>query len=698
MLNDLIFEGSENVIVTITGTSNSSGTVLYDTTPATVTIADDNSVPVVTINDASIVEGGFLSFPVILSNPSATDITITFGFTNVTTTDADYNNTPKTVTFLAGTTAATVTVNTTADTIDELDETLTIGVISTTATVGSITDVATGTIIDNNAAPTVLISAPTVVEGTDAVFTVTLSNPSSVDTVITIITTPGTADTSDYITTTTTVTIPAGATSITVSVPTTNDTISEPSENFSVTGTITSGNTNNTTVSGTATITDNDGAPTVNIGDATIIEGLDAVLIITLNNPSSVDTVIAITTTSGTADTSDYTSVTTTVTIPAGSTSVTVNVPTTNDTISEPSENFSVTGTVTSANTINTTTTGIVTIMDNDGVPIVSIGDATTTEGKSLNFPISLSNSSATDITITIVFTNITTTNGDYTITPVTVTFAAGSTTAMAIVATTEDTLDEVDETLTVAVISTTGSVGNTADTAIGTIIDNDDTPGISLVKEGVFDDNNSDGSTQVGETITYTFTIVNTGNVPLTNIYIVDNLPGLVMVGSPIPVLQVGASNNANYTATYTITQEDITRIEVTNQAEVLGTSPNGNIVKNESVKKIDLPIVLSVPCIVEVFNAVSPNGDGKNDVFYIKGLECFPDNTVEIYNRWGVLVFERDHYNNEDRVFKGISEGRVTINQAEQLPTGTYFYILKYKDENSKGFEKSGYLYINK
>jgi gliding motility-associated-like protein len=95
-------------------------------------------------------------------------------------------------------------------------------------------------------------------------------------------------------------------------------------------------------------------------------------------------------------------------------------------------------------------------------------------------------------------------------------------------------------------------------------------------------------------------------------------------------------------------------------------------------------------------VFNALSPNG--KNDLFYIQGLECYPDNTVEIYNRWGALVFERDHYNNADRAFRGISEGNITVNQKEELPDGTYYYVFKYKDSDAFVHQKAGYLYINR
>ncbi|OXA75158.1 gliding motility-associated C-terminal domain-containing protein [Flavobacterium aquidurense] len=95
-------------------------------------------------------------------------------------------------------------------------------------------------------------------------------------------------------------------------------------------------------------------------------------------------------------------------------------------------------------------------------------------------------------------------------------------------------------------------------------------------------------------------------------------------------------------------------------------------------------------------VYNAVSPNGDGINDSFHIKGIDQYPDNTVEIYNRWGVKVFDTKSYNESDNMFRGYSDGRATINRGEKLPTGTYFYILKYNN-TKRVVEQSGYLYIN-
>jgi gliding motility-associated-like protein len=106
-------------------------------------------------------------------------------------------------------------------------------------------------------------------------------------------------------------------------------------------------------------------------------------------------------------------------------------------------------------------------------------------------------------------------------------------------------------------------------------------------------------------------------------------------------------------------------------------------------------------LPCnTLTVYNAVSPNGDGKNEYFNIDGLsECSADNTVEIYNRWGVKVFDTSNYGANGNVFKGYSEGRVTVSKNELLPTGTYFYILtiKYSGNNSQTIKKAGYLYLS-
>jgi len=99
-----------------------------------------------------------------------------------------------------------------------------------------------------------------------------------------------------------------------------------------------------------------------------------------------------------------------------------------------------------------------------------------------------------------------------------------------------------------------------------------------------------------------------------------------------------------------------------------------------------------------IEVFNVITPNGDGIHDVLTISGLENYPNNTIKIYNRWGVQVYITKAYNTEGNVFDGTSEGRATVDIDNKLPVGTYFYILDYEDSQGEMKSISGYIYINR
>ncbi|MCA0132389.1 gliding motility-associated C-terminal domain-containing protein [Winogradskyella alexanderae] len=91
-----------------------------------------------------------------------------------------------------------------------------------------------------------------------------------------------------------------------------------------------------------------------------------------------------------------------------------------------------------------------------------------------------------------------------------------------------------------------------------------------------------------------------------------------------------------------------------------------------------------------LEVYNLISPNGDGLNDVFVIDGITLF-DNEVKIFNRWGNKVFETRNYQNDWNGFA--NTGRI-FGKGEALPVGTYFYTVELKDEN---LNFAGWLYIN-
>lgn len=102
-----------------------------------------------------------------------------------------------------------------------------------------------------------------------------------------------------------------------------------------------------------------------------------------------------------------------------------------------------------------------------------------------------------------------------------------------------------------------------------------------------------------------------------------------------------------------------------------------------------------------IMIYNGVTPDGDGKNDYFFIDGITHYPNNRVSVYNRWGVKVFETTDYDSNGNVFDGRSSGRATVNPDNKLPSGTYFYVLTYEFTTLSGtkrnIEKAGYLYLN-
>ncbi len=337
--------------------------------------------------------------------------------------------------------------------------------------------------------PIITISDDTVDEGDAASITVSLDSASSVDTVVSITLVPNTATAGDYgAPTMTTVTIPAGSTSVSFTIPTIDDNIVEGAEDFTVSGIVTSNNTQNTDPSGTVIITDNDTA-VFTIGSVSIIENGDTATVpVTISNPSSTDTVINITTTTGTAGAADFTELTTTVTIPAGETTLNVSVTINDDAIVEDDEIFTVNGVVTSGTTTNSNASGTVTIIDNDVPLVLTVSSDTAVEGVALVHNVEVTESDSVE-TYSFSITNNTTEDTDYTF-PTnaqfdngvtinaagnTITVPAGVTDFSVTVPSLADALDEESEFYDLAIGS---------QSATGTITDPAD-PTVAIVRDG---------------------------------------------------------------------------------------------------------------------------------------------------------------------------------------------------------------------
>ena len=99
--------------------------------------------------------------------------------------------------------------------------------------------------------------------------------------------------------------------------------------------------------------------------------------------------------------------------------------------------------------------------------------------------------------------------------------------------------------------------------------------------------------------------------------------------------------------------------------------TSYTVTVTSTEGCIASDSVVVTVRPGIVFP-DGISPNADGANDEWIIDGIDLFPNCQVEVYNRWGELLFQSVGYKeNWDGSYKG-----------KPLPVGTYYYIIDLKD----------------
>ncbi|MCR9964737.1 Calx-beta domain-containing protein [Vibrio antiquarius] len=479
-IDDAVYEGPEGFSVTVTGIGAVQGS---DT--GTATIVDDGTGPgpdpdddrpnvYIVEGSVGVNEGTDAVYTVRLSAAADIDVTVRLNTSTDGSNTAEADdigsfvvtladgvtvvnaNSDGTYTIPAGENELKVTVPTTDDGVYEGDENFTVAVQGDTGVLGS--DSALGIIYDGGNGPGpdpdddrpsvyIVEDSVGVNEGSEAVYTVRLSEAADIDVTVRLSTSTGGTNTaepgdigaikltlSDGVTVVTansdgTYTIPAGETDLKLFVPTTDDDVYEGDETFTVAVQGATGVLGTDTALGIIYDGGNgpgpdpdDDRPTVSISDAGIVdEGDIATFTVSLSNASEGTVQVQLTLNPDETEVDDLGSleyntgagwvavpVDGIVTVPAMLTEFDVRIATIDDEVYEGQEDFSVT--VTGLGAVQGTDTGLATIVDDgtktdDDRPTVSISDAgTIDEGSFATFTVSLSNASeaAVEVQLTL--------------------------------------------------------------------------------------------------------------------------------------------------------------------------------------------------------------------------------------------------------------------------------------------------------
>ncbi|MCV9929108.1 gliding motility-associated C-terminal domain-containing protein, partial [Flavobacterium sp. LS1R49] len=196
-----------------------------------------------------------------------------------------------------------------------------------------------------------------------------------------------------------------------------------------------------------------------------------------------------------------------------------------------------------------------------------------------------------------------------------------------------------------------------------------------------------------INDKVTFTVTVNNVGSGNFINTIVSEIIPTgynfiSAQTSTGIYSNTTGEWNiptlNATESATLTVVVQVLPTGNYLNVASILISDPIDSDILNNHAEAFVTPV-----CLV-VYNEFTPNNDGANDVFKIDCIENYPNNSLNVYNRYGVLVYKQDHYNND---WDGTANVSGSINRGDKLPAGTYYYVL---DIGADGGAKTGWLSI--
>jgi large repetitive protein len=488
IVGDAIDESNETFVVNLTNLVGTPGQI--GDAQGVATITDDDPLPTISINDASVTEGNAgtttATFTASLSSASGKTVTVDWATAPGTATaGTDYVAASGSRTIAAGATGTTIAVTVNGDVLDEVNETF--GLTLSNPGNATIADGSgLGTITDDDPLSVLSINDVSVTEGnagtTTATFTVSLSAASAKTVTVDWATADGSAtQPGDYAAGSGTVTFVPGDATETIAVTVNGDLTAELDESFRVVLSAPS-NADLGDAEALGTIVDDELLPVIDIDEPTLAEGQSGpspvTFSVTLSHPAAWTVTVDWDTVAGTATEGiDYAGASGTVTFAPTDTSETVQVTVNGDGTFEPDETFALDLSNASGAPIGDPQ-GIATIANDDDVPVLSVTDVSVAEGNAgtrhLGFVVSLTGASDVDASVDFATVDGTATGGaDFVAASGTLVVPAGETSGVVDVVVKGDVAYEATEHLSLALSNPSIAVIGDG-TARGTIVNDD--------------------------------------------------------------------------------------------------------------------------------------------------------------------------------------------------------------------------------